>query len=322
MGMKLKDKGCVRDSDEWLYLISPIIRGSGQESKVMYETSHGKTLPGWTEPPRYIYDHELVLFRDAEHIMVIDGERIICPPDSFLIVPPGKIHSSANNSKSVGVRCWSHFDWIYSGPHGDTPLMTFLPSNPVPQLFRLAPAFVPDGILRGHIKSPSMVYGAFERMFFLLKDPSPALQMAARAVLLEILTLLCRRPEGDGNTPKRAHKRMASVVRHAIERACHDGANFKGIKHLLRSQGMSYEHLCRTFRKEYGITPISYLNALRIGRARLLLGEDGLSVSEIAYKVGFEKVSYFIQLFRQTTGVTPSEFRKSDCGAMSSRRGR
>ncbi|MCX6984952.1 MAG: helix-turn-helix transcriptional regulator, partial [Lentisphaerae bacterium] len=135
--------------------------------------------------------------------------------------------------------------------------------------------------------------------------------MTGRAVLLEILVLLlCSKKDPDGYGNARKDTKMASVVRHEIENAYEDGRNIIGIRNLLRALGMSYEHLCRIFTREYGISPLSYLNALKIGRARLLLKNSSISISETAYRVGFEKTSYFIHLFKKMTGLTPSEFRR------------
>ncbi|MBN8712135.1 MAG: hypothetical protein BGO12_23005 [Verrucomicrobia bacterium 61-8] len=80
---------------------------------------------------------------------------------------------------------------------------------------------------------------------------------------------------------------------------------------MLEKSRYSYEHLCRLFRAEYGIPPLKYVRGLRIDRAKLLLNDTILSVSEIAYRVGFSDPVYFSELFRKITGSPPSEYWKT-----------
>ena len=50
---------------------------------------------------------------------------------------------------------------------------------------------------------------------------------------------------------------------------------------------------------------------LRIDRAKQLLLESSLPISEISLQVGYTNFSHFTQTFRKMTGVTPSDYRRS-----------
>ena len=53
------------------------------------------------------------------------------------------------------------------------------------------------------------------------------------------------------------------------------------------------------------------LNYLRIEKAKALMRDPGLQISEIGYKVGFTDPKYFSKIFRDFKGMTPREFRKT-----------
>ncbi|WP_300713520.1 helix-turn-helix domain-containing protein [uncultured Acetatifactor sp.] len=70
-------------------------------------------------------------------------------------------------------------------------------------------------------------------------------------------------------------------------------------------------YLSTLFRRVMNQSPISYINSVRIERAKLLLRSTNLSVSEIAASLGFSQDIYFYRLFKHFTQVTPSEYRSS-----------
>ncbi len=76
--------------------------------------------------------------------------------------------------------------------------------------------------------------------------------------------------------------------------------------------GMSQSHFSTVFAQETGITFTQYLTALRIGKAKELLSATRMRSSEIAFAVGYNDAHYFSYLFKKQTGVTPSEYRKSN----------
>ena len=70
---------------------------------------------------------------------------------------------------------------------------------------------------------------------------------------------------------------------------------------------MSEPTFYRTFRSEFGITPVAYLTRLRVDRARQLLADPGRSVTDVAASVGFGSVSHFIRVYREHVGRTPKQ---------------
>lgn len=63
------------------------------------------------------------------------------------------------------------------------------------------------------------------------------------------------------------------------------------------------------FKKKAGKSVIRYLNETRIFKARLMLEQEDMAVSEIAAAVGFDDINYFSRKFKQLTGLTPTEYR-------------
>ena len=69
-------------------------------------------------------------------------------------------------------------------------------------------------------------------------------------------------------------------------------------------------YLAHTFQREYGISPITYLNRRRIEESKYMLGNTGYSLAQISELMGFSSPSYFSQCFRKAEGLTPNEYRR------------
>jgi AraC-like DNA-binding protein len=81
-----------------------------------------------------------------------------------------------------------------------------------------------------------------------------------------------------------------------------------GLEELAAVAGLSRAHLIRSFRKEFHITPHSFLTDIRIRAARKRLRQGG-QPAEIALECGFADQAHFTRHFKSRTGVTPGQFR-------------
>lgn len=80
--------------------------------------------------------------------------------------------------------------------------------------------------------------------------------------------------------------------------------------------GISKYYFLRSFTKEKGISPYSYLETIRIGKAKKLL-EQGTAPIDVAVKTGFTDQSHFTNFFKKLIGLTPKQYMnifKDDCG--------
>ncbi len=65
-----------------------------------------------------------------------------------------------------------------------------------------------------------------------------------------------------------------------------------------------------------GVSPIDFLRQMRMQRARQLIAKSKMSISEVAYAVGFTDPKYFTKCFKKETGMTPSEYRSKEPSAV------
>lgn len=81
---------------------------------------------------------------------------------------------------------------------------------------------------------------------------------------------------------------------------------------MAKAQSVSRGECCRFFKKMMGMTISDYLLEYRIAKSIELLESGHGCITDIAHAVGFHSASNFTALFKQKTGVTPSEYRKTN----------
>lgn len=74
--------------------------------------------------------------------------------------------------------------------------------------------------------------------------------------------------------------------------------------------GLTPPAFCRYFNKRTGTTFVRYLNEIRIGHAKKQLIGGDTKIAAVCFESGFRNLSHFIEQFRRSTGLTPSEYRK------------
>jgi len=73
---------------------------------------------------------------------------------------------------------------------------------------------------------------------------------------------------------------------------------------------MSMFYFCKLFKKAIGLNFIEYFSRVRIEKAKNLLLNPNLRISEIAYAVGFQSLTHFNRIFKKIAGQSPTEHRE------------
>ncbi|HXQ18459.1 MAG TPA: GlxA family transcriptional regulator [Acidimicrobiales bacterium] len=166
------------------------------------------------------------------------------------------------------------------------------------------PIFVHDG----DVWTSAGVTAGMDLMLRLVEDDLGA--DTARAVARE-LVLFVQRPGGQAqfSTQLAAQRPAASALR-AIESWIPDHLDEDLAVPVLAARcAMSPRHFARAFRAELGVTPGSYVGAMRVEAARRLLETTGRGIGDIARACGFGTIETLHRCFKRTLGVTPGQYR-------------
>lgn len=78
---------------------------------------------------------------------------------------------------------------------------------------------------------------------------------------------------------------------------------------LSKKAYMSRSQFFRTFKTEFGITPVQFIINERLKRAKNLLTSSRQTIQQISLETGFDDVNNFIKLFKKSEGLTPGSYR-------------
>lgn len=135
----------------------------------------------------------------------------------------------------------------------------------------------------------------FERIFENFVSGDRSLELRAR--FLELIYKLRMQEE---------HMGFCDRIKECLER---DYRKNISLINLSKEEGVTPEHLCRSFKKVYGDSPVAYLIKVRLANARKLLLSTDLCINEIRDCCGFVSASYFYSAFKRSEGMAPGEYR-------------
>lgn len=117
----------------------------------------------------------------------------------------------------------------------------------------------------------------------------------------------CRQWTESAPSRERERERLiAGAIRYMQEHYQRD----LGLEEVSDAVGLSYSHFSVLFKEKTGLTFLEYLTRLRMEKACDLLRNTRMKVYQIAPMVGYHEPKYFMQVFKRTVGMTPSEFRE------------
>ena len=121
-------------------------------------------------------------------------------------------------------------------------------------------------------------------------------------VLLEIIRHMRRVPK--------KKREFSPIIEAAKERIAAQLCEEFSVAALAEQMNVSVHYLAHLFKSFTGTTPVAFRNELKLTRAKQLLVESELSVSEIAAETGFSTAAYFTEVFTASESIPPSEYRK------------
>jgi AraC-like DNA-binding protein len=104
------------------------------------------------------------------------------------------------------------------------------------------------------------------------------------------------------------HLKLIRIVMDYINKHSHEKIMINELANVIQ---MSSGHFNRFFKSIVKMTPVTYINMVRINKACELIKNTNKTLTEIALDVGFNNQSYFIRTFKKQKGVLPKVFKNS-----------
>ncbi len=128
------------------------------------------------------------------------------------------------------------------------------------------------------------------------------IQSWIRAVFDRLLTMLARK----------RNENLSLFIQQAVHYVNHHYCEDISLSDVAGAIAISNNYLSSQFKEEMGIALTEYMSDLRVNKAKLLLAEGKLDLKEVARQCGFNSYTYFLQVFKRKTGLTPKEFLRHD----------
>lgn len=131
-------------------------------------------------------------------------------------------------------------------------------------------------------------------------------EMAIKSCIYRMITAMLRHYKRQLERPVDSNFSSLLPVLEYIEEKF---AERLSVTELCRIASMSASHFSRTFKQMTGVTFTDYLTATRINMAKQMLVTSQWTITEIAERTGFCNIHYFGKVFKESTGVSPLQFK-------------
>ncbi|MBQ9300557.1 MAG: helix-turn-helix transcriptional regulator [Clostridia bacterium] len=241
---------------------------------------------------------KIVLFRSGHVSYTVESQTAQLSPGDLLVISHGQLHRMHSFSDVPYERYILYLN------------SAFLASL-APEAGGLNACFIRartggQSLLRLPEADRAAIYSLFSRMEKAIQEASPYAPALSRALLTELLVLICRAPEQSNiSHPDAPSDEKIAQALHYIQSHLTEKLTCDALSAHLRMSRSSFQH---RFKAATGHAPYAYIKLQRLLLASELLsaGEGALSAGK---KCGYSDHSAFCHAFFEQFGVTPSSFR-------------
>ncbi|WP_163540083.1 AraC family transcriptional regulator [Gracilibacillus sp. YIM 98692] len=106
----------------------------------------------------------------------------------------------------------------------------------------------------------------------------------------------------------------SQIVKKAVDYIQLHLGEYLTLKHIAEQIHVNPSHLSRKFKEETKMTVTDFINQKRVEEAKLYLRRGSISITDIAFMIGYNDLNYFSKVFKKWTSLTPSQYTKGEHG--------
>jgi AraC-like DNA-binding protein len=154
----------------------------------------------------------------------------------------------------------------------------------------------------------------FERILTTLQNRPGGLEAIINAAVAEILAVLFENRQVEVASSLSNGRSLSPTLQNSLTKMTLYPDRTWRVEELAKLCGLSEPQFYRRFRQVTGSSPIDWLRRERISHARRRLVESDDPIKQIAEQVGYNDPFYFSRDFKRYTGMSPSEYRRTQPG--------
>ncbi len=240
---------------------------------------------------RRVLFYEIEFFPKTGGIAVIDGNRYPITAGSIRFHRPGQLVSSHLHYLAYALRMT--LDGTDSANQKSQPSYRN-------DLLDAIPSFM-------SVNRPDQYAALYQEMLQISSRSQAASALLLKARALELLYLLYE--DATWLSSQTVSRQATDAVSKAMQFMAENFTEQISLADIAAAANLSPYHFHRLFSRTASLTPQAHLTWLRIEKGRELLLTTENTISEIACACGFTQPAYFSRIFREHTGLTPSQFR-------------
>ena len=236
-----------------------------------------------------------------------NSEVKLIPGDIFVITPHER-HSYEITSKTVIYNCLFYPEVLGEDWNKLKNIMSIYDLLIVEPFYRIESGR--HEIL--HLLPPEVEYieSLLKKMLEEQENRRQGFELMQKSNLINFLCTLGRIWDKQFEGSSRVYLNRRDMLAEAIIFIEKDMKDKMSVKDIASKVYLSPNYFRKVFKEVTGLTPIDYINSIRISKARKLLAEGKMSITEVAETVGINDLNYFSRLFNSMVGCSPSEFRR------------
>ncbi|MFC5653242.1 AraC family transcriptional regulator [Paenibacillus solisilvae] len=239
--------------------------------------------------------HHILYITDGSGSMIVDGKHNSVIENDIFLYQPGVYHEIISNlsdpMKAIELKFITHDPSLIN----DLKQLPIRVSNASTHIKRMFNSLVEEALGKKMYFKESITVKTIELLLQLLRSYSVSTHSRGEQNIKLVFKENEIRNEMANNLLKYIHKHFTQKIT---------------LEDLSVEFNINKEYLCRVFSKVFGISPIQYVINLRIEKAKELLTDSELSVTEISEVVGFNSIHYLSRYFSNKEGITPIDFRQ------------
>ncbi|GGD51513.1 AraC family transcriptional regulator [Paenibacillus nasutitermitis] len=272
-----------------------------------------EAIIGLVESNHYNPHYELIVVAEGPVYLQVGERQMVLKSGETLLLKPWEQHSSLKQTET------GRFFWVQFT--SEPPLLELDGStifsedlnivHALPNELRTSSRPDVDGLLiprQFRLSNRYRLMTVFERLIEEFNEPEGYFRYRMSLILggmLELIADELRQSSNEFNVPV-PFLTFRKIVNYLDETYAQNVRK----EAIERSLERKYEYICQVFKKYAGITIVTYIQQLRIQRAKYLLANSVASLQEIAAEVGFEDPFYFSRVFKKIEGISPTVYRE------------